>query len=1003
MSRLKGLRSFHRSSPSETNITDGPDIPWELIGPGKVHLLQELEGLYWAGVETEIENIINTLRIWQRPEHAGFAINEKEVDDIRGFDAFLGQVCQESRAFAARFGWEAAGQSSVQNVAYKEALRNVFLDTRAEYSSKRIRGDVRERLHDMPQLSGVELHAWALLQSAGFLDIDQLIEHRSLPNASKEQCPEIPQLSLSRFDTDYVPQIVPLKCDECSGIICGSMFTKASPNTNDLQRTIHTICEDCYWSHHYGDVAFVKQYKHCVLSDSIDPKTSGELCQCLGVPHFDKKGHPRALFPLNDDDKHVSHSNGHKCTILRLPELVACAKYDSLTNTTKADRKKERRYSDVPWLGKLVNGSRHKHIAKSSYTHSTEGRNRSIALESKVKKGQTPMSKVQLFNGAQTISIARELPIVPEANEDIPFFLRQRTENYPFTDVHMALRIGPLVIENSASHAKSGATISLREPLVFHERSVRDSLQRYLALEDNSKRLLWQRKRHAGRPKRYKAILKQIVGAPFTGVLSQYPESEQEREIIELIVDGSERSHNTDKPPSELEKHPHSAISNILEKLRKLLGPRVKIYLHSVAQQLLDPTNPLQWNKTSNNCRSFCNSLISTELFEPLVNGPCMEFKSPLYLMSFVCLPEINLHRETTSKHDVPLGLTEEYLLRFYYGRHNEADLIDTLQEYWYDWGAFGGPLYKHQDLFPWDCTEAYKCSTTKCGTCTLSKHIWAFPFDTFSIIALHLSRDKHVYPPTPQPWPQDRLTILTASLILTRAAAAMAQSPRFTQSTAWLHHKIQGLRLDPSLTRVRLGGIHRAQPSSHYYEAGTCSRYFLAGWALNRHEDKIARYEEVRNKRANMLDMPKRKRRFSRYDANPVKGFDRLFDGFWGVEDGYVDCQDQDLGGYGCGGLQVPGFGKPVTADAQLGGVCDYEQERANEAVAAVNCGSGCGSPVAPSVACGSASYGGAISSCGGGGGGSSSSSGGDGGGFSGCGSSSGGGGGGFGNDSYT
>jgi hypothetical protein len=29
----------------------------------------------------------------------------------------------------------------------------------------------------------------------------------------------------------------------------------------------------------------------------------------------------------------------------------------------------------------------------------------------------------------------------------------------------------------------------------------------------------------------------------------------------------------------------------------------------------------------------------------------------------------------------VPNGLTEEYLLKFHYGRHDESDIIDTLAE----------------------------------------------------------------------------------------------------------------------------------------------------------------------------------------------------------------------------------------------------------------------------------------------------------------------------------
>lgn len=38
-----------------------------------------------------------------------------------------------------------------------------------------------------------------------------------------------------------------------------------------------------------------------------------------------------------------------------------------------------------------------------------------------------------------------------EADEDIPFFLRQYTEKYPFGNVHMALRVGPIVIENGVT------------------------------------------------------------------------------------------------------------------------------------------------------------------------------------------------------------------------------------------------------------------------------------------------------------------------------------------------------------------------------------------------------------------------------------------------------------------------------------------------------------------------------------------------------------------------
>lgn len=36
-------------------------------------------------------------------------------------------------------------------------------------------------------------------------------------------------------------------------------------------------------------------------------------------------------------------------------------------------------------------------------------------------------------------------------DDDIPLFFRRHTEKYPFGNVHMALRVGPLVLENGVS------------------------------------------------------------------------------------------------------------------------------------------------------------------------------------------------------------------------------------------------------------------------------------------------------------------------------------------------------------------------------------------------------------------------------------------------------------------------------------------------------------------------------------------------------------------------
>lgn len=390
--------------------------------------------------------------------------------------------------------------------------------------------------------------------------------------------------------------------------------------------------------------------------------------------------------------------------------------------------------------------------------------------------------------------------------------------------------------------------------------------RRCLALGGESKRLLWEQNRPSTGPKRYKAALKQVIGTPFTGAL---PESD-ELEIVQLVVAASQRL-NDHSHPSEWKQD--LSLEILVENLKSVLGTRVKIYLRSIAEQLLNPDNRLSWSQTNNNCRSFCRSLIDPELFGAFVNGPSsLEVSSmPLYVMSFVCPESDYPQNKAKTKLDVPKGLTEEYLLKFRFGRHDDADIIDSLQEYWYDWAALGGPLYRYQNLFPWDCTEAYGKYPTKCGNCNLAKHAWAFPFDTWSIIALHLTRDRHMYPPTrlaavdanneqpfsPQLWMQNRLLILQASCALTRGAVAMSKTSSFESATAWLHSDSNLRRGDSWLPQVKLGGIHRAQPSSHYFETGYYGNHFLASWARKPMADRIKEYEDQRNARANLVDVP--------------------------------------------------------------------------------------------------------------------------------------------------
>jgi len=97
-------RASKVQSAASTNITPAPNIPWHLIGPAQNHLLEELENLYWEGVRGELEIIIRTLRIWQQQNYSSVVLDDENDDFIHGFDTFIDQVSQESRAFATRYG-----------------------------------------------------------------------------------------------------------------------------------------------------------------------------------------------------------------------------------------------------------------------------------------------------------------------------------------------------------------------------------------------------------------------------------------------------------------------------------------------------------------------------------------------------------------------------------------------------------------------------------------------------------------------------------------------------------------------------------------------------------------------------------------------------------------------------------------------------------------------------------------------------------------------------------
>lgn len=479
-----------------------------------------------------------------------------------------------------------------------------------------------------------------------------------------------------------------------------------------------------------------------------------------------------------------------------------------------------------------------------------------------------------------------------------------------------------------------GVLITSRDPPKLQV--LRDSppdIEHSLLLTGKTERTLYSQQRPRT-PKRYKAMMKQVVGGTFCGLFDQTLENDLVDTLLEESQNMVEDGISATEKAALLDQSTH----RLLLKLYPYLSSRIDAYISSVVHRLLDPEVELRWSFKSNNCQTFCDNLVDRNLFgsffAPRTAIPGRSAKhqplTPLYLMSFVCRPGAYVKQKTKSKFDVPNGLTEEYLLKFKYGRHDESDVIDTLAEYWYDWGGFERPVYPYQDVFPWDCTEAYGRYPVRCGECNISKHVWAFPFDSWSIISLHLSRGRQLYPRfngcdddgtaapgfatghmTDLDWFHNRMTVLLGQNALLTTAVAMAQCAPFREATIWLH-----LQDDERQDRLKLGGIHRAQPFSHHFEKGAYHQYFIADWASLARPLRIEAYEKLRDWRATRLDV------------------------------GRSESED-DSGGGGCG--SCGGFACGAYAAACAGGAPGAGQDSCGS-----NCASSCGAACSGCSGCG-------------------------------------------------
>lgn len=198
----------------------------------------------------------------------------------------------------------------------------------------------------------------------------------------------------------------------------------ASTNT----RKPALLCEDCYMAHHYADAAFIKAYKQCILRDIITPEISRKMCTCKYVSREDRDGRPLTYFPI--DDPSLAHVNTKWpkpvwCGVLGLGDCWATAKLDGLQAVV----------GESP--GGLKRG-----FSKLRLT----GRKRSSTVTALKDNGASASASHEA--GPEGSGAAGD---AAATDGDIPLFFRKYAEKNPFGNVHMALRVGPLVIENGVS------------------------------------------------------------------------------------------------------------------------------------------------------------------------------------------------------------------------------------------------------------------------------------------------------------------------------------------------------------------------------------------------------------------------------------------------------------------------------------------------------------------------------------------------------------------------
>jgi hypothetical protein len=204
-------------------------------------------------------------------------------------------------------------------------------------------------------------------------------------------------------------------------------------------------------------------------------------------------------------------------------------------------------------------------------------------------------------------------------------------------------------------------------------------LDRILVVSGDKSRLLMSTVDPSLRKRRLNGSIKQCLGGLFSGHNQSWQKAENEivlkfLDLSKAHLPGLTREYNKLRAKELLE-----ACWDLVGLLNQHMGSTVRIFLHQLLRQLWDPSVPLAWSQTSNNCQVLCDKLVLQRQFstcfpphQPGLDNADDADAAVNYLFSFCA------RFPSQPDEAIIVSRLDEYFRSF----HQEYDIIDHFNDF---------------------------------------------------------------------------------------------------------------------------------------------------------------------------------------------------------------------------------------------------------------------------------------------------------------------------------